>query len=168
MIATDVGENRSMPLAIINDKLVRLRPLDLGDVDEWMAGEDAEQIRWFESPGSATRHNVVDAIRKWMQSWRTSGPVRHWAVCEPATDRILGGVEVRDLGGGEVKLSYVVFPWARRRGVATRAAELALAYAAKEMGAQTAIIRVLEGNQASLGVARRLGAVESRREPSGG
>lgn len=169
VIATpDVGENRSVPLAIISDELVRLRPLDLVDVDEWTAGEDHEQIRWFEFAGPATRENVADAIRKWMHSWRTSGPVRHWAVCEPATDRILGGVEVRDLGGGEVNLSYVVFPWARRRGIATRAAELALAYAVKEMGARTAIIKVLEGNEASLGVARRLGAVESRREPSGG
>ena len=56
MIATDVGENRSMPLAIINDKLVRLRPLDLGDVDEWMAGEDAETVLvifWPEQPSHA-------------------------------------------------------------------------------------------------------------------
>jgi len=158
----------SMPPEIISDQLARLRPLDLGDVDEWMAGEDDEQIRWFEFPGSATRHNVVDAIRKWVHSWRTRGPVRHWAVCEPTTDHILGGVKARDLGGGEVNLSYVVFPWARRRGIATKAAELALAHAAKEMGARTAIIKVLEGNQASLSVARRLGAVESRREPSGG
>jgi RimJ/RimL family protein N-acetyltransferase len=156
-----------MPLAIISDELVRLRPLDLVDVDEWMAGENEEQIRWFEFPGSSTRENVVDAIQKWMHSCRTSGPVRRWAVCEPTTDRILGGVEVRDLGAGEVNLSSVVFPWARRRGIATRAAELALAYAVKEMGARTAIIKVLEGNQASLGVARQLGALESRTEPSG-
>jgi RimJ/RimL family protein N-acetyltransferase len=163
-----MSANRSTRLSIIGDELVRLRPLDLVDVDEWMAGEDDEQIRWFEFPGSATRQNVIDAIQKWMYSWRTSGPVRHWAVREPTTDRILGGVEVRDLGGGEVNLSYVVFPWARRRGIATRAAELALAYAVKEMGARTAIIKVLQGNEASLGVAFRLGAVESGTEPSGG
>ncbi len=95
----------SMPPEIISDQLARLRPLDLGDVDEWMAGEDDEQIRWFEFPGSATRHNVVDAIRKWVHSWRTRGPVRHWAVCEPTTDHILGGVKARDLGGGEVNRS---------------------------------------------------------------
>jgi hypothetical protein len=76
-----------MRLAIIDDELVRLPPLDLGDVDEWMAGEDAEQIRWFDFPGSATRHDVIDAIRKWMQSRRTRGPVRHWAVCEPEGPR---------------------------------------------------------------------------------
>ena len=43
---------------------------------------------------------------------------------------------------------------------------LALGYAAAEMGARVAILRILEGNEASLGVARRLGAVESGREPS--
>ena len=94
------------------------------------------------------------------------GPVRQWAVCDPASGRILGGVEVRDLGDGDVNLSYVVFPFARRRGVATRAAGLALAYTAAEMGAKNAMVKVLAGNAASAGVARGLGAVEVGTEPS--
>ena len=100
-----------------------------------------------------------------MESWRSGGPVRHWAVCDTATDRIAGGVEVRDLGDSEVNLSYVVFPSFRRAGVATQAARVALRYAA-ELGATTAVIKVLEGNDASIGVARRLGAVESGTERS--
>jgi RimJ/RimL family protein N-acetyltransferase len=73
---------------------------------------------------------------------------------------------VHDLGGHEVNLSYVVFPPARGRGLATRAARLALGYAAAEMGARATVLRILEGNGASLGVARGLGAVEAGREPS--
>jgi hypothetical protein len=55
-----------------------------------------------------------------MESWRADGPVRHWAMCDAASGRIAGGVELRDLGGGEVNLSYVVFPssdaWGWRLG----------------------------------------------------
>jgi RimJ/RimL family protein N-acetyltransferase len=151
---------------IVEDDVVRLRPLTLDDVDEWMAGEDAEQIRWFEFPGPAPRANVVAAIESWIQSWRSRGPVRQWAVCDAMNGDILGGVELRDLGGGDVNLSYVVFPPARRRGIAVRAAHLALTYAADEMHARAVVIKVLEGNTASIGVARRVGAVEVGTEPS--
>ena len=153
---------------ILGDEAIRLRPLDRKDVDEWMAGEDDEQIRWFEFPGPAPRENVVRAIEGWISSWRSNGPVRHWAACDGTTGRIAGGVEVRDLGGGVVNLSYVVFPAYRRTGVATRAARLALRYAAEAMGATTAVIKVLEGNAASTAVARRLGALESGSAPSDG
>src|SRR4051812_26459488 len=102
-----------------------------------MAGEDAEQIRWFEFPGPAPRANVVEVIRDWGRSWRTGGPVRHWAICNRESDSVLGGVEVRDLGGGEVNLSYVVFPAWRGRGIATRACRLALAHGSDEMDCRT-------------------------------
>lgn len=151
---------------VLGDEVVQLRPLNLDDVDEWMAGEDDEQIRWFEFPGPAGRADVVGAIRNWMRSWRENGPVRQWAVCDTTSGRILGGVEVREMGNGEVNLSYVVFPAARRRGVAARAAAHAIAYASREMGAGAVVLKILEGNDASLGVARRLGAVESGTEPS--
>jgi RimJ/RimL family protein N-acetyltransferase len=150
----------------LGDDLIVLRQLTLGDVDEWLAGEDDEQIRWFEFPRPATRADVERAIAAWQESWATGGPVRHWGACLRATGEIAGGVEVRVLGDGDVNLSYVVFPAFRRRGVATRAARLALAYAHSSLAATTAAIRVLEGNVASLGVARTLGAVEVGGEPS--
>jgi RimJ/RimL family protein N-acetyltransferase len=142
----------------LGDQTIVLRVLELDDADEWLAGEDDEQIRWFEFPRPATRDDVVSAIERWRASWQSEGPVRQWAVCERATGAIAGGVEVRDLGDRTVNLSYVVFPAFRRRGVATRASRLALAHAARELGARTAVIKVLAGNAASHAVARRLGA----------
>jgi RimJ/RimL family protein N-acetyltransferase len=58
----------------------------------------------------------------------------------------------------DVNLSYHVFAAWRRRGIATRAAELAVTYAADVMRASRAVIKVLDGNVASLGVARNLRA----------
>lgn len=143
---------------LLSDEVVVLRPLTPDDVDAWMAGEDAEQIHWFGFPGPAPRVNVERAIAAWVESWRTSGPVRHWAICDHETDGIIGGVELRDLGDGDVNVSYVVFPAWRRRGIATRACRLALAYAAGVMDCRVAVFKVLPANAASIAVARRLGA----------
>lgn len=135
---------------VLEDEAIRLRPVTHQDVDPWLAGEDDEQIRWFEFPRPARRQDVVQAVQRWQDSWRREGPVRHWAIVERNTDRLAGGVEIRDLGSGEINLSYLVFPSFRHRGFATRASRLALGYAAREMGGTTAIIKVLEGNVASL------------------
>ena len=89
---------------------------------------------------------------------RRSSAVRCWAFCDVETSAIVGGVELQRIGEAEVNLSYFVFaPW-RGRGIATRAAELVLEYAVTEMAASRAVIKVLEGNVASLAVVRHLNA----------
>lgn len=149
-----------------SDELITLRRLSLDDVDEWLAGQDAEQIRWFEFPRPATRLEVESAITAWQESWQDDGPVRHWGACLRSSGAIAGGVELRMLADDEVNLSYLVFPAWRRLGIATRASRLALSYGFRVLGATAAVINVLEGNAASLGVARKLGAIEVGSQPS--
>jgi len=151
---------------ILEDHVVRLRPLAPADADEWLAGEDEAIVQGFEFPRPSTRDDAVRAIERWSGSWRTGGTVRHWAICDRASGAVAGGVEIRKLEGGDVNLSYCVFaPW-RRRGFATRACALALAFAVRSMGATRAIVKVLDWNEASLAVARRLGARPIGSEPS--
>jgi RimJ/RimL family protein N-acetyltransferase len=142
----------------LGDDVVILRRLSMDDVDAWFAGEDAEQTRWFEFPGPATRAHVERAIVGWQESLASDGPVRQWGVCVRPANELAGGVEVRDLGDERVNLSYVIFPPYRRRRFATRASWLALDYAARFLGASSAVIKILDGNEASFGVARNLGA----------
>ena len=94
------------------------------------------------------------------------GSHRHWGIRKVDSEILLGGVDVRDIGGAEVNLSYVVFPQFRRDGVARGAALLALAYAARSMGAKTAIIKMLPDNLASVNLAQGLGAKYVGEEPS--
>jgi RimJ/RimL family protein N-acetyltransferase len=145
---------------------IRLRPLVLGEAEEWLAGEDDEQIRWFEAPAPSTLSDVTRAIGEWQSSWRDLGPVRHWGIRPLDADTLFGGVELRELGDAVVNLSYLVFPPYRRAGIAVSASKVALRYATKEMGARQAMVKVLQGNEASLAVARRLGAEPSVTEPS--
>jgi RimJ/RimL family protein N-acetyltransferase len=142
---------------IEKDGLV-LRPPRLADANEWLAGEDDEIARWFEFPRRSTIDDTTRAIERWRESWRTDGPVRCWAVCDATTGAIMGGVELSRLDETAVNLSYWVFaPW-RRRGVATRAVTLALDYAATAMRVSRVVMKVLEGNAASIALAKRLGA----------
>lgn len=119
---------------VLLGETIRLRPVVLDEAEEWLAGEDDEQIRWFEAPGPAPLSNVVRAITEWQASWEVHGGIRHWGIRPVDSDTILGGVELRKLGNEEVNLSYPVFPPYRRRGIAVEASQLAIDYAAREMG----------------------------------
>jgi RimJ/RimL family protein N-acetyltransferase len=143
---------------VLLGETIRLRPVVLDEAEEWLAGEDDEQIRWFEAPGPAPLSNVVRAITEWQASWEVHGGIRHWGIRPVDSDTILGGVELRKLGNEEVNLSYLVFPPYRRRGIAVEASKLAIDYAAREMGARRVIVKMLQDHDLSLAVARRLGA----------
>lgn len=143
---------------VLIGETIRLQPVALDEAEEWLAGEDEEQVRWFEAPRPATLSDVVRAISEWQASWEGRGGVRHWGVRPRNGDTILGGVELRSLGDAEVNLSYLVFPPYRRRGIAVQACRLVVDYAAREMGAERVIVKMLAGNAASIAVARQLGA----------
>lgn len=143
---------------VIDSDPLQLRPPTAADAREWLTGEDDEVARWFEFPRRSTQEDVEQAIERWTESWRLEGPVRCWAVCDSASRALVGGVELRRLDPHDVNLSYWVSAAWRRRGIATRAANLALGYAATTMLASRAVLRILDGNVASLAVAKHLNA----------
>lgn len=135
---------------------VALRPLEPEDAEAWKAGEDDEQRRWFEMPGPAPMENVVAAIERWRASWRDDGPVRHWGIW--VDDRLAGGVELRVRDeDGRANVSYVVFPHARRRGVAAAAVRQAVEYAFADLGVPAVVAVIDPRNVASIAVAQRCG-----------
>lgn len=150
----------------LTDSVLTLAPLVMSDASEWLAGEDDEQIRWFESPRGAVISDVERFIGECEASWRSDGDLRQWAIRATGSKPILGGVEVRRLGNDEVNLSYVVFLPHRRQGVARRASILVLRYAVDVLGATTAVIKMLPGNESSLRLAVSLGATYVGTAPS--
>lgn len=151
---------------VLTGLTIRLQPVVLEEAEEWLAGDDEEQVRWFEAPGPSTLSNVVRAIREWQTSWKELGGIRQWGIRPLESDTLLGGVDLRSLDNAEVNLAYTVFPSYRRQGMAVEASRLAIDYARREMGAKRVIVKVLQGNDASLAVARRLGAVPAGTGPS--
>jgi RimJ/RimL family protein N-acetyltransferase len=132
--------------------------LALGDAREWLAGEDEEQLRWFEAPRPAELTDVEQFIVSCQDSWRQSASHRHWGICNSESGPLLGGVDLRILDENEVNLSYLVFPLYRRRGIARQASLMALNYAATSLGAKFAVLKMLPGNVASRSLAVSLGA----------
>ena len=141
-----------------------LKMLELSDAPAWKAGEDPEQIRWFEAPGPAPMENVVQAITRWRAGWDDDGPLRHWGIW--VDGQLAGGVELRLREDGKANISYVVFPFARRQGVASKAARLAADWAFSGLAASAVVAVVDEANTASRRVAERAGfRLEGPAEP---
>jgi len=153
---------------VLTDGVLVLKPLVAEDASEWLAGEDDEQLRWFQAPRPAQLSDVHRFIASCQESWRTLASHRHWAIRRVDSSALLGGVDVRELENDQVNLSYLVFPSFRRQGVARRASHLALTYAATSMGSTTAIIKMLPGNVNSRNLAHALGAHYFGEEPSDG
>jgi RimJ/RimL family protein N-acetyltransferase len=152
----------------MTDGVLILKPLATDDAPKWLAGEDEEQLRWFEAPRPAQLSDVQRFITACQESWRTLGSQRHWGIRRVDSPVLLGGVDLRALGNDQVNLSYVVFPQFRRQGLARRASVLALTYAVTSMGAKAAIIKMLPENVSSRNLALGLGAHYLREEPSDG
>ena len=117
---------------VLVDDGFELRALVLADAEAWKAGEDDEQIRWFEAPGPAPIENVIAAARRWQAGWADDGPVRHWGIWRD--DHLAGGVELRIRHDGRASVSYVVFPAWRTHGIAARAVRLASAWVSETLG----------------------------------
>ena len=126
-----------------------LRVLVLTDADSWKAGEDPEQMRWFEAPGPAPMENIVRAIRAWRAWWAEDGPIRHWGIW--ADDVLCGGVELHVREDGRASVSYLIFPPARRRRLASRAVRLAAEWAFQNFRVSAVVAIVDELNVASRG-----------------
>ena len=54
---------------VLTDGVVVLKPLARDDASEWLAGEDDEQLRWFEAPRPAELSDVEEFISSCQESW---------------------------------------------------------------------------------------------------
>ena len=149
---------RALPLT---DGVVLLDRFTGLDVDELWAGEDNHYVRQSSLPGPFTRRDVADRIAHWQRQWERGGPERSFAIREAGACRLVGGcvLDVRPGDGLAAELTYWVFPPHRRRGYATRAVELASAYAFEDLGVERVELYIEPTNVASLRVAARAGFV---------
>jgi RimJ/RimL family protein N-acetyltransferase len=150
----------------LSDGEIVLSPLVMDNAVEWLAGQDDEQIRWFEFARPAELSDVQRFISETLEAWRVSNGHCYWGIRRKESAPIIGGVDLRDLGDGAFNLSYVIFPLYRYQGFASKASALALRYAHDILKARTVIIKMLPGNEYSTRLAEKLGAVYVGTEPS--
>lgn len=157
LVAKEKGQAELHPLSpwpILTGRQLTLRVLEMSDVDDWMAGDDVEQQRWFEAPPSP-QSNVVTAVAHWRHDWETSASKRHWGICYNGI--LAGGIDVENRGEGAAYLSYVIFPTFRRRGLAVEAIELVRNWTVGAMSVTSVVAVIDELNAASRATVERAG-----------
>ena len=86
---------------------------------------------------------------------QASGARLPLAIADARTDELLGAIDVRL--GDEGSIGYWIGPWARNRGVATRALKLLSAWALEEGGVRRLLLMTHPANLASQRVAKKAG-----------
>ena len=144
----------------LTDGVVTLRPWRDGDVEEAVAGHDAEMALWFGWPPedvSVERH--AQAVEQWREDHaagrRTSFVIEH-------DDDLVGSVEVRRSTPTSGELSWTLYAGHRGRGFAARAVRMLVDWAFEDvehggLGLQRVEARIDPRNEASRRVATRSG-----------
>lgn len=128
------------------------RPSDASDL--LAAFADPEILSW--NPGPAGP-DAAAQFREGRNDW-SEGDHASWAIADE-TDRLVGSMSVHsidpDQAGAEV--GYWVAPWARRRGVATRAVRAATGFAFGRLGLHRLYLYHAVDNPGSCAVAMAAG-----------
>ena len=145
------------------------------DLDRQMEAVDDAQIDWLWEPGHRELWEAMSPVeqrehqRRHLQAVHDSfGPGPKWCFSVDAPDAPYVVYVDCDLANphvpaGQANISYTCHPAFRGRGYTARAVRLVCDFLRKRTTASEAFIIVAEGNRASLGVARAVGAVERDR-----
>jgi RimJ/RimL family protein N-acetyltransferase len=143
----------------LTDGTVRLRAHTDDDIDAIVEMcRDPEMALWTSVPQPYHRENAKQFTRELVPHGWETGEWRGWAIEAVDDDgraRFAGNMDIR--GVGVTDIGYALHPWARGRGVTTRAIRLATRWAFDHGGAQIVHWRAHVGNVASRRTAWRTG-----------
>jgi RimJ/RimL family protein N-acetyltransferase len=155
------------PAYPLRTRRLSLRPLTGRDIDALLNYRaDAEVCRYlpFEP---MTRADIEQHLAsRWAGTWLTDeGQELRLGVELAATGELIGDVVLfwhsREHRGGEI--GYVLHPGRQGHGYATEAARAVLSLGFEELGLHRIVARIDERNEASAGIARRLGMRQESR-----
>lgn len=126
-------------------------PVDLDDIVAQCC--DPEFQRWTTVPVPYHRSDAEDFLKRVAEGWQ--GNVARFAIAYQ--HRFAGTVDLRFDGIGGAEVGFGLAPWARGKGVMTRALRLVLAWGFGLPGLDVVYWRAQVGNSASRRVALRCG-----------
>ncbi|WP_432504053.1 GNAT family N-acetyltransferase [Kineococcus arenarius] len=139
----------------LRDGDVLLRRHTAADLDAVVEQcRDADTVRFTTVPAPYGRADAEGFVAGLAAAWER-GEVAGWAV--QAGDRFAGTVDLRHRPAGWAEIGFGLAPWARGRGVTTRAVRLALAWGFDELHLAGVHWQAVVGNTASWRVAQKCG-----------
>jgi RimJ/RimL family protein N-acetyltransferase/DNA-binding CsgD family transcriptional regulator len=142
---------------VLSDGVVVLRPPRAEDADDITLGcQDPQAQLWTTVPVPYARSDAEEWLGAHAtpeQWWQT--PV--WAVTTAPSDRWSGSIGLRPDGAGGAEIGYMIAPWARGRGMATRAIRLACTWGFSTLGLGVITWYAYVGNEVSRRAARNVG-----------
>ncbi len=146
------------PLGRPGDGAVALRrPVEADVPDVQRACDDLESARWLPLPSPYTREDAATWVQETVPGEWADGKAASMLAVDADTGALLGAVALT-LGRADVgEVGYWTAPWARCRGVATRATRLACTWGFDTVGLARIELLADVGNHASQRVAERAG-----------
>lgn len=137
---------------VLTDGVVTLRRHRAEDVPGVLAQcEDPETQRWTTVPVPYTRAHAEDFVRRTVVEAWAEGRVASLAIV--SAGRFAGTVDLRLQGDGRAGIGFGLAPWARGRGLMSRAVRLAVGWAFDELGVRVVHWQAHLGNWESRRVA---------------
>ena len=149
--------NRPTP-PILSDGVITLRPLRPDDCDD-IAGacQDPQIQQWTTVPSPYALADAVSFVEARSSTANAWWATPTWAITPPMSDRWSGSVDLRPDGSGAAEVGYMVAPWARGAGYATRALRLACGWSFGALALDVIVWYAYVGNEASRRTARAAG-----------
>ena len=140
---------------VLSDGIISLRPLLEDDIPDIATGvQDPQVVRWTTVP---TPYTEADAVAFVTERAGGAGPVPTWAITVLPDRRWSGTIDLRPDGAGGAEVGYLLAPWARGAGHATRALRLACAWGFSALRLDVVTWLAYVDNDASLKAARQAG-----------
>ncbi|MFC0529227.1 GNAT family N-acetyltransferase [Phytohabitans kaempferiae] len=152
------AEGKSQPE--INDQGLVLRPWREEDTDSvYRACQDPAIQHWTRVPSPYLPEHARHFVTEYSAATWRAGTGAPFAVTDPDTGELLAscGLVTIDRVLSSAEVGYWTAPWARGRGVATRATRAVSRWAFESLGLRRVVWQAAVGNQASRLVALRAG-----------
>jgi RimJ/RimL family protein N-acetyltransferase len=159
--ATEAAPSVPTSAPTLTDGVVTLRAHSAEDIDDiLLQGRDPEMQRWTTVPSPYERtHAEMFALQIMPEGWAIPLGPKGFAI-EAVADgrpRFAGTVDFRPSGARTAEIGFGLAPWARGRGLMTRAVRLALDWAFDALDLEAVHWRANVGNFASRRVATACG-----------